>query len=208
MSRFRFQFPCATNRLTTVRVASLWQYAHLFFIMSFILSSASLSRMVLATDCANAPLEDLTEFYQRRSMESVSLGLRLYYSVGLGIALLSTLVISFSHTHKFPPGCRLSKPVRLGNRLAVAAIMCALSAAESLSSLSHIAITVSLMVWVLLLEIWGTSCSDDTFFGEKKACCYTARCTKKQLDSAMNSEGEVDVNILSRNEKRGTAMMD
>jgi hypothetical protein len=42
-----------------------------------------------------------------------------------------------------------------------------------------------LILWALLLELWGVSCPDDSFFGEP-ACNYTARCkiSKKDMEAA------------------------
>ena len=68
-------------------VAMLWGSVHLPFIMSFILAAGSLSKLVVATDCHDAELEDLTEFYQEKSEHEIPIGLRWFYCAGLGIAL-------------------------------------------------------------------------------------------------------------------------
>ena len=65
-----------------------WMTAHLPFIMGYILAAASLSRLVLATDCRDANVEDLTEAYISNSQQEVPIGLRWFYCGGLGIALL------------------------------------------------------------------------------------------------------------------------
>jgi hypothetical protein len=196
--------------LTLSTIASCWQYAHLLFVMSYIPSAAALSRLVLAHDCANADPHDLAHVFEERSHEELYLGLRLFYSTGLGIALFSTFLIALCHQHKLPVDCRVPKYGRLGNRLAVAVILCALPAAQSLTSLSFVAITTCLMFEVLLVELWGKSCRRDTFFGAgvQGDCKYTARCNKRTLDAAMQSDGEVDVNILSKREKRGADVID
>ncbi|KAK3946162.1 bacterial low temperature requirement A protein-domain-containing protein [Diplogelasinospora grovesii] len=197
--------------------AWLWQYAHLSFIMSFILASASLSKIVLSTDCANAPLETLTEFYQSRSADHVSLGLRFYYCHGLAIALLSTGLISLSHEHKILLTCRLPKWARLTDRLGVCIILFALPAVppEALNSLHLVAVTTSLSVWVLLFEIWGKSCKDESFFmrgNEDRDQCrrYTARCSKRQLDEALKrgGDGEVEVDVVELGKSEKTAVPD
>ena len=66
----------------------VWLTAHLPFIMSYVLAGAALSRLVLATDCRNANVEDLTETYAVKSEHEISSGLRWYYCGGLAVALL------------------------------------------------------------------------------------------------------------------------
>lgn len=57
--------------------------------MAYVLAGAALSRLVLATDCQDANVEDLTEAYIGRSEPEVPSGLRWFYCLGLGVALLS-----------------------------------------------------------------------------------------------------------------------
>lgn len=56
--------------------------------MAYVLAGASLSRLVLATDCSDANAEDLTEVYMAIARPEVPVGLRWFYCAGLGIALL------------------------------------------------------------------------------------------------------------------------
>lgn len=186
-----------------VNAAFLWQNAHLTFIMGYILASAALSKLVVAADCRDSPAETLTELYRGRSEEHVAIGLRFYYCTGLSVALLSMGLIAFSHEHKLPITCRLPKWVRLANRLAVCVILFALPAAQEVNSLNLISITTCLSVWVLLVELWGKSCPDEAFWGDAKPCCYTARCSRRELEDAMKSDGEVDVLELGKSEKTG-----
>ncbi|CAK7198978.1 hypothetical protein SEUCBS139899_001646 [Sporothrix eucalyptigena] len=202
--------------------AYIWQYAHLLFTLAFILSSAALTRLVVATDCPNAPLDSLTETYQERSSSEVSLGLRLYYSTGLGISLFAMTLIAVCHQHKLPPTARLPKWARMVNRLVVAAIFCALPAAQSLSSLKLVSIATGLIGWVLIFEIYGQSCVGDRLFEMREMGGYTARCSQKRLRRALrdaqreldgDAEGgapppEVDVNVLSRGQKHGAIYME
>ncbi|KAH8888224.1 hypothetical protein GQ53DRAFT_654364 [Thozetella sp. PMI_491] len=185
-----------------VYTAMLWQWAHLIFIMSFILSSAALSRLVLAHDCSDTDIHTLAEVSVVKSEEEISLGLRFFYCSGLAIALFCMGLVSLSHEHKIPLATRLPKWVRLANRWAVCIVLLALPAAHELNSLHLVAITTSLSVWVLLLEIWGKSCRDDSFFmQDKDQCRYTARCTRRQLDAAMKSDGEINIIELAKGEK-------
>jgi len=192
------------------RPATVWQYAHLLFVMSYILSAAALTRLVLAHDCIDTPVESLTHLWEERSEAEVHLGMRLFYSVGLGLAMFSTFLISLSHTHKLPPTCRLPKWARLANRLAVSVVLCCLPAADvhHFDSLSFVAVTVALTLWVLVFEIVGKSCREESFFGAEGECKYTARCSRRRLDEALGDGGEVDVNVLSRGEKRGADVLE
>lgn len=60
-------------------------------------------------------------------------------------------------------------------------------------------------MWVLLLELWGMSCPDESFFGEKKACKYTARCkiSKKDLESAVKEGHVIQVQQLTDRGEKG-----
>lgn len=57
--------------------------------MAYVLAGASLSRLVLATDCHDANVDDLTDAYTASSKSELSSGLRWFYCAGLGVALLS-----------------------------------------------------------------------------------------------------------------------
>ena len=81
---------CIINESTTYIsvTAMLWTTIHFPFIMAYVLAGAALSRLVLATDCRDASVDDLVEAYLGRSEPEVSSGLRWFYCAGLGIALL------------------------------------------------------------------------------------------------------------------------
>jgi hypothetical protein len=91
------------------------------------------------------------------------------------------------------------------NRFGVCIIFFCLPLAHSLNSLQLISVTTGLVIWVLLLELWGVSCPDDSFFGEKKACTYTARCkvSKKDLESAVKNGHVINVSELSEKGEKG-----
>ncbi|KAK1833696.1 E1-E2 ATPase-domain-containing protein [Podospora conica] len=191
--------------------AVLWTYAHLAFVMAYVLGASALSMMVVATDVGNAPRGEITAFYQHRSREGVSLALRLYYCVGFGVALIGMALISLSHEHKLPVAvCRVPKWVRLCNRLGVCVVLfCLPAAGDRLNSLELIGLSTGLMVWVLSVELWGKSCKMQSFVwadGEER-CRYTARCAQRKLEDAMKSDGEVDVVELGREEKTGALAM-
>ena len=60
----------------------LWITCHLPFIMAYVLAGAALSRLVLATDCADADEHDLTETYVAKSEHEISDALRWFYCCG------------------------------------------------------------------------------------------------------------------------------
>lgn len=55
-----------------------------------------------------------------------------------------------------------------------------------LRSLDLISITLGSSAWVPMVELWGKSCKDNPFIGEKQSCCvcYSARCVKKDTPNA------------------------
>lgn len=67
--------------------AMFWINAHLPFIMGFVLAGGALSKLVAASDCHDAHVDDLTEAYQSRSEPEVVMGIRWFYCGGLGVAL-------------------------------------------------------------------------------------------------------------------------
>lgn len=82
--------PCTRVKVMAdvFHTAVVWITAHLPFIMGYVLAAASLSRLVLATDCHDANIEDLTDAYVSKSQTELPTGLRWFYCAGLGIALL------------------------------------------------------------------------------------------------------------------------
>ena len=86
--------------------------------MGYVLAAASLSRLVLATDCHDANAEDLTDAYISNSQREVPTGLRWFYCGGLGTALLcmSTRLPSLSPlavTNRFSYDLALPHPQRI-----------------------------------------------------------------------------------------------
>ncbi|KAK7403577.1 hypothetical protein QQX98_010670 [Neonectria punicea] len=176
--------------------------------MGYILASAGLSKLVLTTDTPNTNPEQLSEHYHARADPEIANGIRFFYCHGLAIALLSMGVISWCHQHRVPATLRWSKTTRLANRLAVCAIMFFLPMAKSLNSLQLISVTLGLSVWVLLVELFGKSCRNDPFIGEKKGCTvrYSCKCSKKDLEKvgALPEKPELrraEVQELGVNEK-------
>lgn len=171
--------------------------------MAYIVSSAALSKLVVAADCPDAPADTLTESYEAKSEPEVRLGLRLFYCVGLGLSLAFMLVINLSHTHKVPAlACRFPNWLRCVNRAAVCLVLCCLPAAgDRLNSLQLVGLGTALSAWVLAVELFGKSCRKTNLFGDETRCRYTARCSRRELDNATRPDGEIEVRELARGEK-------
>ncbi|CAG8982075.1 hypothetical protein HYALB_00008802 [Hymenoscyphus albidus] len=180
--------------------AMLWSTAHLPFIMAYTLGAAALSRLVMAHDCPDAEPHNLTHFYEEKSEAHIPLGLRLFYCIGLGLALALMGLFSLTHVHKEGQrGIRIRKAYRLANRFAVCIIIFCLPAAEHLNSLQLISIVTGLVVYVLLIELWGASCPEDSWFGEKGKgrCRYTAflKISRRDLENVKHG-GRIKVEEL------------
>jgi hypothetical protein len=101
-------------------------------------------------------------------------------------------LISLTHIHKEVGGIRIKKSHRLFNRLVVAIIITCLPLSYELNSLFIISTTTGLIVWVLLVELYGASCPSESFFGETRTCNYTARCRVRRADmEAAAKSGQV-----------------
>ena len=100
---------------------------------------------------------------------------------------------------------RIRKKHRMANRLGVCIILFCLPTAHELNSLQLISIVTGLIVWVLLLELWGCSCPEESFFGEKKQCKYTAKCkvSKRDLESAVKHGHVVKVEEFAGRGEKG-----
>jgi hypothetical protein len=159
-----------------------WVTFHLPFVCGYILAAATLSQLVLAHDCPDTDDHDLGSHYEERSVGEIDEAMRWFYCGGLGVALFSMGVISFSHVHKKLENARLLKRPRLAIRSAVSAIIICLPLAHSLNSLDLIAITCSLTIFILIIDLYGNSCQGQQFWSgglcpkARKNCTYTARC--------------------------------
>lgn len=91
------------------------------------------------------------------------------------------------------------------NRFAISVIIFCLPLARNLNSLHMISTTTGLILWVLLLELYGASCPKDTFFGENQACKYTARCkiAKKEMELAVKNGNVINVWELAGSGEKG-----
>ena len=85
-----------------------------------------------------------------------------------------------SHVHKEFDGQRLSKKIRLPFRLGVSIILICLALAESLTSLTLVSTTTGLVVCVLVVDLFGSTSKEDTFWRCKSQCRYSAECALKK----------------------------
>lgn len=182
----------------------LWVTAHLPLIMSFVLAGASLSRLVLAHDCIGTDKETLDESYASQSEPEISMGLRWFYCAGLSIALISMSIISLCHVHKKVENQRIMKRPRLAIRVAVAIILACLPLADGLSSLQLISTTTGLIVFTLMIEVWGQTRKEDRFWKDRRKCKYSAECRvrRKAIDDALKAGVTIDVAELTKNERQ------
>ncbi len=176
--------------------------------MGYVLAASTLSRLVLAHDCADADPETLGEEYEAVSEAAVGQALRWFYCGGLGVALLAMAVISFCHVHKRVERSRLRKRPRLAARVGVAAvIVCLPAAGDDLTSLDLISVTTALVFFVLILDLYGSSCQGDRFWTggfcpeEKRKCTYTAKCRlgkrrRQELEDAVRRGEKVSLQDL------------
>ncbi|KPI36647.1 uncharacterized protein AB675_9994 [Cyphellophora attinorum] len=163
--------------------SAIWVTGHLPFIMAYILAASSLTTLVLAHDCPDAEPEWLGSHYADRSLPELSSGTRWFYCGGIGIALLFMGIISLSHTHKRLQHSRLKKRPRLFYRLIASIVIIVLpTAGNRLSSLDLVAITFSIVLSVLIVDLYGNSAQGTPFWThglcpkERKQTTYVATC--------------------------------
>jgi low temperature requirement protein LtrA len=188
--------------------ATTWLTAHLPFIMSYVLAAATLSRLVLAHDSADAdPEHTLGERYALLSRGEVESGMRWYYCGGLGFSLMTMALISFCHVHKKLRRLHIRKRVRLVIRCCIAVVIICLPLAHDLNSLDLISITTSLVVLVLILDIFGNSCQGNNFWtggfceAQKRNCKYRAELKvdkkrQREVERAMKQGEKVRLDDL------------
>lgn len=182
--------------------AFAWSFAHLPFIMTFVLGGSGLSRLVAAHDEQGAHLEQLTEEYQLRSEEHIAEGIRWFYCAGLGLALGFMAIISLSHVHKEHKGVRLSKKFRLGFRLAIAVVIICLPLAKGLDSLELVGTVTGLLVLLLVTELWTGCDKEEKLIGRGKACQYIGQCGKKDMQRLVRGTKDFKIDGLVADKER------
>lgn len=188
--------------------AILWNTVHLPFIMAFVLGAAALSKVVLAHDGPNMDPHTLVHHFEVLSPLTIHDGIRWFYCVGIGISFGSMGIISMTHIHKDIQCARLKKWHRLTVRSVVSIIIMCLPAAAHLNSLELISIVASLLLFDLIVELYGITRVDDSFFGRRrKKCSYWADCSmrKKELEAAVKSGATVTVERFAEKDGREEA---
>ena len=107
--------------------------------------------------------------------------------------------ISASHSHKEIGSQRVLKQHRLGIRFAVAIVLVCLPIASNLNSLGLLGATTCLIVFVLVVDLWGCTCENETFWQGDGKCRYSAECILKRKDiEAMKLGAVLDIRDLAR----------
>jgi low temperature requirement protein LtrA len=188
----------------------IWISSHLPFTMAYTLAGSALSKIVLAHDTVESEAEMLFEPYNTRSEEHIPIALMWYYCGGIGTALFCMALISMSHASKTIPNARLTKPIRLVIRALVGiAIMLLPLAHEHLDSLELVAIVTCMVVFVLMIDLAGTSCHGQVFWGFRNCdskARYSARCemSRKEMAEKVRTGEIVNVEELAaKNRQKG-----
>ena len=107
-------------------------------------------------------------------------------------------VISACHVHKEVEGIRIRKRHRLAVRFAVSICLICLSLANRLDSLQLVSTTAGLVVLVLVTDLLGSTCMNDSIWRDKRTCNYSAECRlrRKDLEDAVKTGQMVNVEEL------------
>ncbi|KAK2600105.1 hypothetical protein QQS21_005191 [Conoideocrella luteorostrata] len=194
----------------TLNVAVLWQFAHLPFVMGYIVATSALSTLVIALDVPGTQRDQLLPPKSTHAEEHFGSGVRYFYCHGLAIALLSMGAISLGHSHRTSSTMRLSKMIRLINRGLVCVVMFLLPLASHLKSLYLISVTLGLTAYVLIVELWGKSCTDESFLpGKKDDSKLRAMADAKKREALGDTEnpnpGRIGVDRLPADQSDKTA---
>lgn len=171
--------------------------------MSFVLSAGALAVLVRAHDCADADVESLYETFIPRSEAHISAGLQWYYCGGLGVSLVCLAIIAATHTHRKIPNQRIKKNVRLVYRVAVAIVITCLPLAH-LDSLGLVAATTGLVVSVLVLELVGSTCWNESLLWDRNCgrgqCSYSAKCSvgREELEKSVKDGTVLNVEEIAK----------
>ena len=89
-------------------------------------------------------------------------------------------LISLCHEHKEFDGQRIDKKYRIPVRFSVAVVLICLPLADSLNSLQLIAVTTSLVVFTLSIDVYGGTSIHENFWRSNRQCKYRANCPLKR----------------------------
>lgn len=178
--------------------AFTFSMGHLPLIMSFVLSGGALARLVVADDCHDTDIEDLTDDFQARSAAVIKPGIRWFYCGGLGLSLIFMTAIAAAHLHKENKFRSLRKRNRLLFRVAAGVVIICLSVADSLNSLELIGTVTAIISAVLIVELWAIMTTVEQLFKFSSRTRYVGMCPKKHFKKL--AEGKVDLESDKINE--------
>ena len=140
----------------------VWKITHIPLVMSLVVAGATISRLVLAHDCAHCPVSALAETYAARSQQTILPGQRWFYCAGLGLATICTAVIASTHHYRRPDTgswfFQHRKNLRLVLRAVVGLVIVLLpvfDAGARLDSVGLIATTTGLLHLCLFSDLAG-----------------------------------------------------
>lgn len=122
----------------------------------------------------------------------------------LGLPIANLLgIISVCHIHKEFDGQRIAKRYRLSIRLGVAVVLMFLPLAHGLNSLELVSITMSLVAFALIVELYGSTSTYDNFWKDCRECKYSADChiKKKDLETAVKTGQKIEITEISKGSK-------
>ena len=111
--------------------------------------------------------------------------------------------ISVAHVHKEFEGQRIKKRYRVASRIAVAVVLIFLPLADKLNSLQMVATTTALVVFTLIVDLYGSTSIHDSFWKDRRKCKYSANChmKKKDIEDAVKTGQIIEVEKLSKGTK-------
>lgn len=109
------------------------------------------------------------------------------------------------HVHKEVEGIRIRKRHRLAVRFAVAICLICLPLADRLDSLQLVSTTTGLIVLVLITDLLGSTCINESFWRDERTCSYSAECRlrRKDVEDAAKSGQVVHVQELAKQGEGG-----
>lgn len=88
-------------------------------------------------------------------------------------------------------------------RFGVAVILIFLPLAHGLNSLKLVSLTMSLVAFALMMELYGGTSKHDSFWRDRRVCKYSADChiRKKDLETAVKTGQKIEIMELSKGMK-------
>lgn len=89
-------------------------------------------------------------------------------------------------------------------------ILVFLPLAHSLNSLKLVSITMGLVAFALIVELYGSTSVQDSFWKDCRVCKYSADChiKKKDLETAAKTGQKIEITEISKGSKGEKAVME